>query len=183
MKRDNHIFGIEGEWDNDFKENLTIKSSLTLLKEVCNIEYIFRKTNTVNSLLSYLKASSKSSYKKYGTIVIATHGTRNDIEVSKNENITIEELTDECKNLFEGKIVHFSSCGVMQNEKGVFYFKEMTSAKAVCGYTKEIDFLESSIFDIALLQKLFEFDRIGNVNNYLKRKHSFLYKELGFKMI
>ena len=77
------ISAIEGEWDNKLYKNLTVKSSLSLIKEVSNIDFIFRKTNTVDSLLSYLKTTSKSTYKNYGIILIAFHGSRYDIELSK----------------------------------------------------------------------------------------------------
>lgn len=178
-----NIFAIEGEWENKLDDKLTIKSSLTLLNEVCGIEYVFRKTNTVESLVSYLKISRTARYKKYGVIVIASHGSRYDIALSKGEIIEIEQLANLCKNLFQEKIVHFSSCSVMQNTKAISYFKEISGAKNVCGYTKTIDFLESSLFDIALLQKLYEFERIGNVDNYLNKNYTPLYDQLGFKMI
>lgn len=183
MKKDNHIFAIEGEWENKLDENLTIKSSLTLLNEVCGIEYIFRKTNTIKSLFAYLKTSQKASYKKYGVIVIATHGSRYEIEVSNDEFIDIEKLADKCEGFFKGKIVHFSSCAVMQNEDSISYFKEKTGAKAVCGYSKQIDFLESSVFDIVLLNKFYFFKRIGDVDNHLYKNYKYLYNKLGFKMI
>ncbi|EDM44960.1 hypothetical protein SCB49_02529 [unidentified eubacterium SCB49] len=183
MNKDNHIFAIEGEWETKLDKELTIKSTLTLLQEVCDIDSIFRKTNTVESLLSYLDISRNASYKKYGTVVIASHGTKNDLELSSNEIITIEELGEHCKDYFENKIVHFSSCGVMENDKKIKYFKNITKAKSVSGFTKNVNFLESSVFDILLLQKLYEFKRPGDVNNHLEKNYNSLYENLGFKMI
>jgi hypothetical protein len=183
MNIDNHIFAIEGEWETKLDKELTIKSTLTLLQEVCDIDYIFRKTNTVNSLLTYLKTTSAASYKKYGTIVIATHGTREDIELSEEEYITLKKLGKRCAGLFEDKVVHFSSCGVMKDEDAMVAFKNITSAACVCGYTKDVGFLESSVFDILLLQKLYEFKRPGDVNNHLEKNYNGLYENLGFKMI
>ena len=129
MKNDNHIFAIEGEWEANLNKDLTIKSTLSLLQEVCGIESVFRKTNTIASLIQYLEMSSAASYKKFGTIIIATHGTKNSIELSNKEIISIEELGKECKGLFKNKTIHFSSCAVMQNSKTMQSFKEVSMAK------------------------------------------------------
>jgi hypothetical protein len=183
MNTDNHIFAIEGEWETKLDKELTIKSTLSLLQEVCNIDSIFRKTNTVNSLLKYLEITSAASYKKYGTIVIATHGTRKDIELTESEYITIKKLGKHCAGLFKEKIVHFSSCGVMKNADHILAFKEITHAKAVCGYSKNVNFLESSVFDILLLDRLFQNNSPKITNKFLLNNYPQLVEKLGFKMI
>lgn len=183
MKKDNHIFAIEGEWVAKLDNELTIKSTLSLLEEVCSVEYVFRKTNTVNSLISYLKKTSAASYKKYGTIVIASHGTKADIELSKEETISIVELGERCADLFKNKIVHFSSCSVMSNQKAIELFKHITKAKGVCGYTKDVDFLESSVFDILLLNRLYLNNSSKRTSKYLIKNYPNLVEKLGFRII
>lgn len=183
MKKDNHIFAIEGEWEAKLNKDLTIKSTLTLLQEVRDVNFIFRKTNTVKSLLSYLETSSTASYKKYGTIVIATHGNGKDIELSEGEYITLKKLGKRCEGMFEGKAVHFSSCEIMKDEKGMIEFKKITNAKCVCGYTKNVDFLESSVFDILLLYRLYKNSSGVITQAFLERNYPDLVDRLGFKLI
>ncbi|WP_417558243.1 DUF6642 family protein [Mesoflavibacter zeaxanthinifaciens] len=179
----NKIFAIEGEWNDNLRKKETIKSSLTLLEEVSNINHIYRKVNTVVGLVGYLKESKKMPYQEYDIIFLAFHGTRYDIEMSKNNYISIKDLADNCNGWFNEKHIHFSSCAVGLDPKRLEYFKEVTGAASVSGYKKTIDFFESSIFDMVLLQKLTEYSRMGSLDNYLKSKFKYLYNKLGFKMI
>ncbi|MCW5521109.1 hypothetical protein J1N09_14770 [Aureitalea sp. L0-47] len=183
MKKGNHVFAIEGEWDNRLDQDLTIKSALDLLKEVCSIEYIFRKVNTVDSLIAYLESSTAASYKKYGVILIASHGSRNDIELSKNESISIEDLGDKCRGWFKGKMVHFSSCGALQNGKVIEKFKQITGTRMVSGYSKSVDFLESSLLDIALINSFYKNNSPVKTGKHLKRYYPELTKSLGFRIL
>ncbi|RXG21919.1 DUF6642 family protein [Leeuwenhoekiella aequorea] len=183
MKPDNHIFAIEGEWETKLNKELTIKSTLTLLKEVCNVESIFRKTNTVESLIQYLEVSSTASYKKYGTIVIGTHGDKGEILLSDSESISIRDLAGQCENLFTDKIVHFSSCGILKRMTDIEYFKKLTNAKGVCGYSKKVLFLESSIFDILLFNRLYRNNSLTKTQEFLMNNYPDLVKKLGFKVL
>ena len=183
MKNDNHIFAIEGEWESKLNKELTIKSTLTLLKEVCNVESIFRKTNTVESLIQYLEVSSTASYKKYGTIIIGTHGDKGEILLSDSESISIRDLAEQCENLFTDKIVHFSSCGILKRMADIEYFKELTNAKGVCGYTKVVDFLESSIFDVLVFNRLYRNNSLVITNEFLVKNYPDLFARVGFRVV
>jgi hypothetical protein len=183
MNKANNIFAIEGEWGSRLTDNRTIKSTLTLLNEVRGIDYIFRKVNTEKSLISYLSTSSGKSYKKYGVIVIASHGSRHDIELSQDETIEIEKLADKCADFFEGKTVHFSSCAVARDSNKLKYFKKITKAKAVSGYSKNVGFLESSLLDMAYLDKLHSSNSIKVTENQLNRNYPELINRLGLKIL
>jgi Family of unknown function (DUF6642) len=183
MNRDNHIFAIEGEWENKLDNNLTIKSALTMLQEVSGIEYIFRKVNTVDSLLAYLQQSEAASYKKYSFILIASHGSSKDIELSRDQIISLKELAKKCSGIFNNKVVHFSSCGVLQNKKSIHEFKEFTGARMVSGYSKSVDFLQSSLLDIALINSFYGNNSPVITYNHLNRYYPELIELLGFKII
>lgn len=156
MKYAKNIFAIEGEWTNRLTDKETIKSSLSFLDEVYGIKHIFRKVNTFNSLVDYLDQGTKASYKNYGIIVLAFHGSKKGIEL-EGKDISLTKLANKCGGIFEGKLVHFSSCAILKDMEDIEYFKKVTGAKKVMGYSENIDFLESTLFDIALLQKLNEF--------------------------
>ncbi|MEX0995941.1 MAG: hypothetical protein WDZ45_02695 [Flavobacteriaceae bacterium] len=179
----NNIFAIEGEWNYNLKKRETIKSSLTLLEEVSDIKYIFRKVNSVDGLVGYLNESRKVAYQDYNILYLAFHGSRYDIEMSKNNYISIEDLADDCSGCFKGKHIHFSSCAVGSDLNRLKHFKEVTEAFSVSGYKKTIDFFESSVFDMVLLQKLTYYSNMGSLDNYLKTKFEHLYDKLGFILI
>ncbi|WP_370391076.1 DUF6642 family protein [uncultured Winogradskyella sp.] len=183
MKVGRNIFALEGEWDNRLDSKDTVKSALTFLNQIYDIDIIFRKVNTEEGLIGYLKEACRPSYKKYGIILLAFHGTKQGLELFKNNSIELLALAEYCKGLFNDKIIHFSSCSTAGDTERFKEFKAITEAKAVMGYSKNVSFLESTLFDIALLQKLNEFSRPGDVNNYMKREFNSLCNTLGFKMI
>jgi len=182
MKYAKNIFAIEGEWTNRLTDKETIKSSLTFLEEIYGIKHIFRKVNTFSSLLDYLHQGTKPSYKNYGIIVLAFHGSNKGIEL-EGQDISLTELANKCEGVLEDKLIHFSSCAILKDDDDIKYFKKVTGAKKMMGYSRNIDFLESTLFDIALLQKLNEYDKAGNVDNYLQNNYPSLYEKLGFKLV
>lgn len=183
MKHAKNILAVEGEWTNRLDDKETVKSTLTFLFEVYGVDYIFRKANTLGSLVSYLDKGTKDSYKKYGIILIAFHGTEKGIELDNDKLVSLNKLAKKCEGFFDNKLVHFSSCAVAKDLFGLKNFKALTGAKKVMGYSKNVDFLESTLFDIALLQKLNEFNAPGKVNTHMKDNYTSLYEKLGFVMV
>jgi hypothetical protein len=59
----------------------------------------------------------------------------------------------------------------------------MTHALCVCGFKTDIDFLESSVFDMLLLQKLQEYKDIKAVDRELKRNYRKLIGRLDFRLM
>ncbi|MBK5214780.1 MAG: hypothetical protein JJE55_14095 [Flavobacteriaceae bacterium] len=177
-----NILAIEGEWTNRLTDKETIKSSLTFLEEIYGIQYIFRKVNTFNSLVDYLDQGTKASYKNYGIIVLAFHGSNEGIRL-EGKDISLENLAMECDGILEDKLVHFSSCAIFKDIEDIKFFKKITGAKKVMGYSENVDFLESTLFDIALLQKLNAFSHPKRVDKNLQINYPALYDRLGFKMV
>lgn len=101
MKYAKNILAVEGEWTNRLDDRETVKSTLTFLFEVYGVNYIFRKANTLGSLVSYLDKSTKDSYKKYGIILIAFHGTEKGIELDSDKLVSINKLAKKCEGFFD----------------------------------------------------------------------------------
>jgi hypothetical protein len=69
----------------------------------------------------------------------------------------------------------------MADRKGAQRFQKSTKAKLVCGYRKQVDWVESGAFDLILLSGLVEDARIDGRVNRLRRKYPDLVKLLGFE--
>ena len=69
---------------------------------------------------------------------------------------------------------------MLADRKAVTAFQEATGAKAVCGYTKDVDWVESAAFDLLLLESLTSSKRIDARINQLRRRYPDLTKALGF---
>lgn len=68
----------------------------------------------------------------------------------------------------------------MSDTRAVEEFQKRTGAKAVCGYTRDVDWTESAAFDILLLSSLLGGQRIDARFNYVRNAYPDLVKRLGF---
>lgn len=68
-------------------------------------------------------------------------------------------------DFFRDKIVHFSCCKTLANTQEVEQFKNITGARLVCGYKKNVDAMKSAIADVALLNELITSNKLGNIKN------------------
>ena len=132
--------------------------------------------------MEYIKESRKTRYHTYDIIYLAFHGTKNEIQISKNNAISLEEFAESCPNWFEGKYVHFSSCSVGKS-MSLKEFKKITGAYAVSSFTKEIPFFFIFVFDLVLLQKLTQYEKIGYLDKYFNDNFEYLYNKLGFVLL
>jgi hypothetical protein len=68
----------------------------------------------------------------------------------------------------------------MRDREGVQRFLDISRAKLVCGYTKVVDWIESTAFDMLLLSALLDDVRIDARVNRLRARHPELVRILGF---
>ena len=84
--------------------------------------------------------------------------------------------------IFENKNVHFGSCSTMKmTHKDILTFKRLTKSRMATGYTKDVDFTSSFIFEIWLLDAIHTHKRHAAkpINEILQRKkHHTLQKYL-----
>lgn len=179
------IFCLEGEWNQkDLRDKTSVSYLLNYMEESLDISSIFRKVNSKDSFYKYLALLEKywkGKFNSYGILYLAFHGESNCIWLDDNEKITLEELSTEAKDILKDRIIHFGSCSTLkiQKEELTQFFKN-SGAKAVSGFSKEIPFLESSVFDIAYLSKLSEYEQTGRILNFIHSNLSGLSEKLGF---
>lgn len=184
LNYEKHIFCLEGEWDDSLKSRSSILSTLEFLENTTGIKYIFRKVALDHDLNFYLKKAVRSEYKIYSIIYLAFHGQTHSILMADNKTtVNIVELADRFKNKFKGKIVHFGSCKTMKTaSENLEYFLERTGAEMVTGFTTNVDFIDSSIFEIAYFTYLQRYQQVWRVDEELRKNYPGLYERLGFKV-
>jgi len=178
-----HVFCLEGDWEKDLRKKSSITASLEFLQTNCGIQYILKNCGTKENLKYYLKLWKQKRYKDYTICYLAFHGHPAQIQVGE-DFIDLKELAEILNGSCVNKIIHFGSCNTLDtNEKSIREFLETTHALCVCGFKTDIDFLESSVFDMLLLQKLQEYKDIKAVDRELKRNYRKLIKQLDFKLM
>jgi hypothetical protein len=178
-----HVFCLEGDWENDLRKKSSVSAALEFLRANCNINYIHKNCGTKENLKYYLKMWKQRRYKDYTICYLAFHGHPEILEVG-NENLTLTELAELLNGSCVNKIIHFGSCNTLAtDERKVRQFLETTQALCVCGFRTDIDFLESSVFDMLLMQKFQEYKDIKAVDRDLKKNYRKLITKLDFRLI
>lgn len=168
-----NILCFEGEWlfNDDKKKNrfsLNTEPVLRMLQEYYKCETTYRHILSKEDLQHYINFfnSHKREWNKIGIIYIACHGWFHSLSLEGEDgNVDLKELADMAGDFFRDKIVHFSCCKTLANTQEVEQFKNITGARLVCGYKKNVDAMKSAIADVALLNELITSNKPGNIKN------------------
>ena len=177
------VFCVEGDWSKDLKDEASVLAVLMFMKQNRDINYIHRHCGTRENLAYYLKQSQLKKYKDYSILYIAFHGKPNQILIGK-EFVTLDELAEMLGPNCHNKIIHFGTCHTLNTDlRHIKRFLRKTNALCVCGFGKEIKFVEGCVFDILLIDMLQEFRNIDSVENLIKVHYYSFAQKLGFKLV
>lgn len=182
MDYNQYIFSLEGEWDGTLKSKNTIEPTLKFLENVSKIKYIHRRVALKDDLFYYLDQAVKSKYSGYNLLYLAFHGSSREIWMADNKSsVTLQDLAEKYEGKFVGRTIHFGSCKTLRiSPEELEYFLDMTRAEIVSGYTTDVDFIDSSIFEIAYFTWMQEYKQKWRVADKLKNLYPSLYGRLGF---
>jgi hypothetical protein len=148
------IFCLEtGDWFGDLKNSVSVIKMLEYLKNTFNIPYIHRTIATKNELEFYL--SELGHYTDFPYIYLAFHGNANQITLADEKSINLEEMPGIGFKRLKGRILHFGSCGTAKHlgASNKEKIRKEIGADAIIGYSRKIDFFDSSILDLAVMYK------------------------------
>jgi hypothetical protein len=70
-----------------------------------------------------------------------------------------------------GKFLYLGSCGVLDVERDeLIEFMKATKLRGVAGYRADVDWFESSAFDLLLFDALIRYERPTDAENWLRRR-------------
>lgn len=179
------IFAFEGDPERNLKKKYSVRPILRFLEDLDGTKHVFRDIGTPEELQHYLSRWVLSAYDGY-IGYFSFHGSPGALwlPAGRQKEITLDDLTDWLEGQCRGRIVHFCACSVMRlGDKRLQEFRQRTGAKAVMGYTKNVDWAESMAFEILLYSALANFSRFGDAMNRLDRIAGTLREHLGFKLI
>jgi hypothetical protein len=177
------VFCLEGDWNKNLKHQNSVLEVLTFLKKNRDIDYIHRHCGTRENVAYYLKQWQLKRYKDYSILYIAFHGKPNQILIGK-EVVTLDELAEMLGPNCHNKIIHFGTCHTLNTDlRHIKRFLRKTNALCVCGFGKEIKFVEGCVFDILLIDMLQEFRNMSTVKSHLKKYYNSLAQKLAFKLV
>lgn len=175
------IFTLEGEWEKNPKNKTSVWSMLQFLKDIERIDFFHRRVATRSDFEFYLK---KGKVRSYSTIYFAFHGSNSNIQLGDKKNcLSLNEIAEIAKGGLKNKIIHFGSCETCKGIRELEEFKIATGARIVSGYSKTVDWVDSSILDIAYFSHLNDLDKKGYIENRITSYYGDLCNRLGFVIL
>ena len=180
MKR--HIFCLEGEWVKNPGYKTSVSKALEFFEEIYNIKTHIRDCSTLVELESRMKEYSRKTFHEYEICYFAFHGFKGKIQLKNKSLVSVPDLAKIIGPTLQNKIIHFGCCKTLADTKNALEFKNGTQALAVCGYTLEVDFIESTLFDILLFQVMQKYKTPEAIKNKMDKYYEGMVKKLGFVM-
>lgn len=175
------VFCLEGPWSDLLTDGSSVRPLLELLERRRVIEFAHRDAATVPEFENYLRQWSQKRYAKLGFGYLAFHGEKGTLWVGQEE-YSIEQLAELLDGRLEGRILYFGSCSTLQvDDDRIENLRARTGARAVCGYTRDVDWIESAAFELNLIDAVAWYSRIDAVFNHLRRNHGGACERLGFR--
>lgn len=158
-----HIYCLEGNWTKNPRSNQSIKPILELLNTTLGVKYIYRKCNTKDELVEYLRQYTFKRYQNYTILYLAFHGRKNELCLG-GERITLNEIANTLDGKLTGKIIHFGSCLTLgTTENKITDFRNKTECLFISGFKKTVGYIDSTAFDLiylGLLQHYYSYAKI-----------------------
>lgn len=99
------------------------------------------------------------------------------------DELELEDLADIIGGGAEGRIVYFGSCQTLAaTDEELQTFCKKTGIRAIVGYTRAVDWLETAAFDFILLPQLLDATYVKPIFTRLAKDHPRFVRGLGFRM-
>lgn len=187
------VFCLEGDWWNDLKQPSSIEPILNLIdqRHTHKRRHIHCDVATREEFFFFLKKWAQKQYHTHPILYLGFHGAGGKIylgALNKSPEIPLQEIADALEGKCDGRVIVFGSCETIKaGPWAVKKFLERTRALAVCGYKREIGWMQSAALDLLVLTAMqeapFTLHGIGKIGTLIKGRSAGLASELGFTII
>ncbi|MEV6637685.1 hypothetical protein AB0M54_43845 [Actinoplanes sp. NPDC051470] len=185
MARAGGVFCVEGQWDDDLTRQGSVLPLLELLERLGRIRFIHRDTATPDELHHYLDTWLTRRYSTFKVGFFAMHGNPSQLCLSGKQTVELDEVAGWMSGRCEGKKLYFGACSILRAPNGDLRdFLHETGATMLCGYTKQIDWIESAALETLVLDTLVNGGRVDSLERLMRSaRWQALADHLGFRVI
>lgn len=177
------VFCLEGPWSSTLLDTSTLRPILELLDSAKVARFIYRDAVTIEEFETYIKKWSQRQYRNYAFGYMAFHGSPGVIDIGR-KSYSIEALGELMAGRLKDRVLYFGACSTLAVDRGrVEDFRHQTGARAVCGYTTDVDWIEGAAFELNLIYSVISYQRIDAGFKYLQRNHAGECARLGLRAI
>jgi hypothetical protein len=143
---------------------------------------IHRDVATRDELEYYVGKWLQRQYARYTVGYFAFHGVPGTIRLGRDD-LTLDDMADIVGPNAEGRTLYFGSCETLAaTDEDLQAFCKKTRVRAVVGYTRRVDWLETAAFDFILLPQLLDSMYVKPIFTRLSRDHARFVTGLGLRM-
>ena len=181
MSRFPGVFTFEGDWEKNLGDKKSVRPLLDIIHRVEGAKFIHKQIGIEEELDYYLAKWLQKRYSHYRIGHFAFHGERGLIYPGEGEvGVRLKQLEGYINEGAKGRVIFFDSCSTIDiSAKKIQAFLDSTKARAVVGFTKEVDWLESAAFELLVLDALAYFESPKKAELYLKEKYEEFVERLG----
>ena len=183
-----HIFCIEGDWHANLNQTATVRPVLELLEINAGVRFIYRDCSTIEEMEFLIDKWRQKGYAPYKILYLAFHGCERTILIDRRHRMTLEELGERLGQKCHGRLIYFGACSVLAVPKrAIKKFLKVSGAKAVCGYTTDVDWMKSAALDLIAIDELQKFSMthrgLAAAEKSINKSTRVLSGKLGFRMV
>ena len=179
------VFCVEGEWDHDLTKRQSVLPTLDMLERLGSLRHIHCSAVTQEQLKYQLEKWSTARYVAYEVGFFALHGSPRHVWLSKSHSTSLEEVAGWMSGRWQGKRIYIGACSVMRGSDSYLVdFLHETGASMVCGFTKQVDWIESAAFEMVLLDRLVNSGKVNSAEQLASSSRwAPLASHLGFRVV
>ncbi len=153
------IFCLESEWYG-LASSVSVRPGLDLLRASdYHIRFIHRDVATSGELEHYLRKWLQGKHDGYDILWLAMHSRRGILLPGdmrrKGESLHLDQLEEALHGKCAGRLIHFGGCRTIAvSPARITRFLASTKAVAISGFNEEVDWTESTLFELAYLLEL-----------------------------
>jgi hypothetical protein len=177
------IFCVEGGWSPRLTARESVRPLLEYMEKIGQIRFIHERANSVDNALDLFRKWPQAQYRQYSLGYFGFHGSPGQLHIGRRR-LGLDALADELDGAARGKTLYFGSCSVLDLPKReIEVFRARTGARCVAGYATDVEWFESSAFDLLLFEALTHYKRIDAVDRWLQREYRPFARRLNFRMV
>ncbi|MEU2614528.1 hypothetical protein ABZ570_23535 [Micromonospora sp. NPDC007271] len=179
------VFCVEGEWDRDLTKRRSVLPTLNMLERLGSLKYIHKTAVTPEQLKYFLDEWSLQKYASYEVGFFALHGSPNRMWLSNSRSTSLDEVAGWMSGRWHGKRIYIGGCSVLRGSDAYLTdFLYRTGASMVCGFTKQVDWIESAAFETVILDRLVNSGKVNSVEQLVAAaRWAPLAHHLGFRVV
>ena len=164
-------------WNGKIENRLNVVPTLELISKTQDAKFSHLTCNTREELRYNLNLLCRKSY---GVLYFAFHGSPGKIHLHRDK-VTLTELAEMMNCRFANWIIHFGTCSTLRKPNEVAYFVEQTRVSLVTGFTRDVDWIESSAFELLLFKAFLNYKSPKIICRHLVSKYPELAEATGFR--